>query len=153
TVREALHINHSAYGSLTGAFSLSYLVGAPLAGWLLDRIGARRGLTLSILVWSAVSALHALAPSVAVLFLLRVALGLAESPSFPGAAQTVRRALPRSHRAMGYGVVFTGSSLGAMIAAPLAIGLNNRLGWRLAFVGTSLCGLLWLPLWLFATGG
>src|SRR5215471_7965155 len=59
TVRTALHISPSDYGNLTGAFSLSYLVGAPLAGWLLDHIGARRGLVLSILVWSAVSALHA----------------------------------------------------------------------------------------------
>jgi MFS transporter, ACS family, aldohexuronate transporter len=100
-----------------------------------------------------VSAPHALVPSAEVLFALRVALGVAESPSFPGAAQTVRRALPASHRAMGYGLIFTGSSLGAMIAAPLAIGLNSHFGWRLAFVGTSLCGLLWLPLWLVATGG
>jgi MFS family permease len=101
TVREALHIDHAQYGTLTGAFSLTYFVGAPLAGWLLDRIGARRGLTVSILVWSAVAALHALAPSFAVLFLLRVALGAAEAPSFPGAAQTIRRALPEIDRSAG----------------------------------------------------
>jgi ACS family hexuronate transporter-like MFS transporter len=153
TVRDALDISPSEYGNLTGAFSLSYLVGAPLAGWLLDRIGARRGLVLSILVWSVVSALHALVPSFGVLFGLRVALGAAESPSFPGAAQTVRRALPVNDRSMGYGLIFTGSSIGAMIAAPLAIGLNAHFGWRLAFVGTSLCGLAWLPLWIYATGG
>ncbi len=153
TVRDALHLDHQQYGTVTGAFSLSYLIGAPLAGWLLDRIGARRGLAASIVIWSAVSALHALAPSFAVLILLRLALGAAEAPSFPGATQTVRRALPASDRSMGYSLIFTGSSLGAMIAAPLAIGLKVHFGWRLAFVGTSLCGLLWLPLWLVATGG
>ena len=153
TVRLALHLSDAQYGALASAFSLSYFVGAPLAGWLLDRIGARRGLVVSILVWSAVSALHALAPSFAILFLLRVALGAAEAPSFPGAAQTVRRALPAADRSTGYGLIFTGSSIGAMIAAPLAIGLKIRFGWQLAFVGTSLCGLAWIPLWLFATGG
>jgi len=153
TVREALHIDHSQYGRLTAAFSVAYLIGAPLAGWLLDRIGTRRGLVASVLVWSAVSALHAIAPSYAVLVLLRVALGLAEAPSFPGAARTIRQALPASDRSAGFGLIFTGSSIGGMIAAPLAIGLKIRYGWQLAFVGTSLCGLVWLPLWLFATGG
>jgi ACS family hexuronate transporter-like MFS transporter len=154
TVCAALRIDHAQYGALTAAFSLSYFVGAPLAGWLLDRVGARRGLVVSIVLWSGVSALHAAAPSFAGLLALRVLLGAAEAPSFPGAAQTVRRALPEGDRSTGYGLIFTGSSIGAMIAAPLAIGLNAHLGsWRLAFVGTSLCGLAWLPLWLFATGG
>ncbi len=153
TVREALHIDHAQYGMLTAAFGLSYLVGAPLAGWLLDRMGARRGLAISVVVWSGVSALHALAPSFAVLLALRLALGAAESPSFPGATRTVRQALRPGDRSAGVGLVFTGSSFGAMIAAPLAIGLKVSFGWQLAFVGTSLCGLLWVPLWLFATGG
>ena len=43
TVKNALGIGHAQYGWLTSAFSISYLVGAPLAGWLLDRVGARRG--------------------------------------------------------------------------------------------------------------
>jgi MFS transporter, ACS family, hexuronate transporter len=153
TVREALHIDNAQYGRLTAAFSVAYLVGAPLAGWLLDRIGTRRGLVASVLVWSVVSALHAIAPSFAVLVLLRVALGFAEAPSFPGAARTIRQALPPSDRSAGFGLIFTGSSIGGMIAAPLAIGLKVHFGWQLAFVGTSLCGLLWLPLWLVATGG
>ncbi len=153
TVREALHIDHAQYGRLTAAFSVAYLVGAPLSGWLLDRIGTRRGLVGSVLVWSAVSALHALAPTYAILVMLRIALGVAEAPSFPGAARTVRQALPATDRSAGFGLIFTGSSLGGILAAPLAIGLKVRFGWQLAFVGTSLCGLVWLPLWLFATGG
>ncbi len=153
TVREALQIDHAQYGRLTAAFSVAYLVGAPLSGWLLDRIGTRRGLVGSVLVWSFVSALHALAPSYGILVGLRIALGLAEAPSFPGAARTVRQALPASDRSAGFGLIFTGSSIGGMLAAPLAIGLKVHFGWQLAFVGTSLCGLVWLPLWLFATGG
>src|SRR5271170_4130274 len=91
TVREALHINHAEYGWLTGAFSLAYLAGAPLSGALIDRVGCRIGLVVAVLAWSLVSGLHAIAPTFAALFALRIALGLAESPSFPGAAQAVRR--------------------------------------------------------------
>lgn len=151
TVRKALLIDAEQYGWLTGAFSMAYLVGAPLSGAMIDRVGARRGLTAAVLVWSIVSGLHALTSSFVMLFALRIALGAAEAPSFPGAAQTVRRVLPRGDRSSGFGLLFTGSSVGSMIAAPLAIKLNATWGWRGAFIGTALAGLAWLPLWLRTT--
>jgi ACS family hexuronate transporter-like MFS transporter len=49
-------------------------------------------------------------------------------------------------------LLFTGSSLGAMIAAPLASRLYGHFGWRGALLGTSIVGLSWIPLWLAATG-
>ena len=148
SVQKALSIPDSAYGDLVSAFSLAYLVGAPAAGFLVDRIGARRGLLGAVLLWSLVAAGHALVPSFAMLFALRIALGFAEAPSFPGAAQTVHRALPPSDRARGFGVLFTGSSIGAMIAPPLATWLADRYGFRAAFLGTAAAGLLWVPLWI-----
>ena len=100
TVTQALGISEQNYGWLASAFSIAYLVGAPLAGRMIDAVGARRGLLGAVVVWSIVAALHALAPGFAVLFALRIALGLAEAPSFPGAAQTVHRALPRRARSL-----------------------------------------------------
>jgi MFS transporter, ACS family, hexuronate transporter len=152
TVREALHINHAEYGWLTGAFSLAYLAIAPISGSLIDRIGCRMGLVVAVLVWSVVSGLHALVPTFAALFVLRIALGMAESPSFPGAAQAVRRALPVHRRSAGFGLLFTGGSLGATISAPLAVGILKYGSWRMAFVGTAIVGLVWIPLWLLVTG-
>lgn len=152
SVRDDLHIDHQHYGWLAGAFSLTYLVGAPAAGLWVDRVGARRALVVAMVVWSAVAAAQSMAYSFLALFALRVALGAAEAPSFPAAAQSVRRALPPHHRSAGLGLLFTGSSLGAMVAAPLAVALKRHLGgFRLAFVGTALLGLLWLPLWLAVT--
>lgn len=152
TVKEQLHIDNQGYGWLISAFSIAYLVGAPVAGRLIDRVGARRGLLGAVLLWSAVAALHALVPGFAVLFALRIALGLAEAPSFPGAAQTVHRALPPAARARGMGILFTGSSFGAMIAPKLATWIAAQFspdrGFRVAFIGTALVGLCWVPLWL-----
>src|SRR6185503_11580281 len=85
------------------------------------------------------------------LFALRVALGVTEGPSFPGSAQTVQRILPIASRARGFGVLFTGSSLGGMLAPPLASALFDEWGWRIAFLGTALFGLVWLPVWIFWT--
>lgn len=151
TVTAVFRISEGDYGLLLSAFSMAYLLGTPAAGWLVDRVGARRGLPVSLLLWTAVAAAHALAPGFGTLFALRILLGFAESPSFPGAAQTVQRALPPEDRARGMGILFTGSSIGAMLAPKLATALNGSFGWRGAFIGSALVGLLWVPLWLGLT--
>ena len=151
SVRTALGIDAEHFGWLAGAFSLAYLVAAPLAGALVDRIGARRGLVAAIVTWSAISAAHAFAPTFVALFTLRVLLGAAEAPSFPAAAQSVRRALPAGDRSAAFGLLFTGSSFGAAVAAPLAIWLDVHFGWRTAFLVASVLGMSWLPLWLLVT--
>jgi ACS family hexuronate transporter-like MFS transporter len=151
TVTQALHISETAYGVLSSAFSVAYLVAVPISGWWIDYAGARRGLVASVLIWSGIAAAHALAPGFGVLLALRIALGVAEGPSFPGAAQTVSRILPPADRSRGFGILFTGSSVGSMLAPPIASALYAHLGWRLAFLGTTAVGLLWLPLWIVLT--
>ncbi|HLK41138.1 MAG TPA: MFS transporter, partial [Polyangiaceae bacterium] len=80
-ITEVFHISEAGYGRLASAFSIAYLAGGPVAGLVIDRVGARRGLLGAVLVWSVVAAAHAVAPGVAALFALRLALGLAESPT------------------------------------------------------------------------
>lgn len=152
SVTKELGISEAAYGWLASSFNIAYLVATPLAGWWIDRIGARRGLVGSVIVWSIVAAAHALVPGFGVLLALRIALGLAEGPSFPGAAQTVQRALPPGDRSRGFGVLFTGSSIGGMLVPPLAAWLFGIGGWRVAFLGTAIVGLVWVPMWLLVTG-
>jgi ACS family hexuronate transporter-like MFS transporter len=147
-VTKELNFSDEQYGWLLSAFSGAYLVGSPAAGWLIDRVGARRGLLGAVLLWSVVAALHAITPTYAVLFALRLALGLTESPSFPGAAQVIHRALPPADQGRAFGILFTGSSFGAMAAPPLAIYLEARWGFRIAFLGTAVVGLIWIPIWL-----
>lgn len=148
TICDEFKISETEYGVLISAFSLAYLFASPLAGVLVDHVGARRGLLGAVLIWSAIAALHALVPGFGVLLFLRIALGVAEAPSFPGAAQTVQRALSPSERPRGFGVLFIGSSLGAMIAPSLATLLLKRWNWQTAFLGTAAAGLLWVPLWI-----
>ena len=150
-VTKALAIDNSRYGLLVSAFSMAYLIGSPLAGVVVDRFGARRCFAGALVVWSVIAALHSLVASFAVLFALRILLGLAESPSFPSAAQAIRRALPGTRRPLAFGLLFTGSSLGAIVAGKLAVRLAAAYGFRAAFIGTALIGAAWLPFWLLAT--
>jgi MFS transporter, ACS family, hexuronate transporter len=152
TVTKALDISETSYGWLTSAFSIAYLLATPVSGWWIDRMGARRGLVYSVVVWSSVAAMHAVVPGFGMLFGLRIALGIAEGPGFPGGAQTVYRMLPPGDRSRGFGVLFMGSSIGAMLAPPLATLLFRQAhSWRVAFLGTAIVGLAWIPLWIALT--
>ena len=152
SVTRDLGISETGYGSLASAFSLAYLVSVPLSGWWIDRAGARRGLVVSVLAWSVVSALHATVPGFAALLAARVALGLAEGPGFPGGAQTIGRVLPVGDRSRGFGFLISGSTFGSMIAAPLASALYELGGWRFAFLGTAASSALWVLPWILLTG-
>jgi ACS family hexuronate transporter-like MFS transporter len=153
SVKTALQIDQKQYGTLIGSFSIAYLFGAPLAGIIVDKFGARRGFAMAVFVWSIVAGAHALATSFAMLFALRILLGTAESPSFPSAAQAIRRALPGARRPFAYGLLFTGSSLGAVVAGKLAVKLDAAFGFQWAFVGTAVIGSLWIPVWLVVSRG
>jgi ACS family hexuronate transporter-like MFS transporter len=151
SVTKDLGISNEAYGWLGSAFSFAYLFGTPLGGWWIARAGARRGMISSVLAWSAVAALHAIVPGFGVLFILRLALGLTEGPGFPGAAQTVQRILPAQDRERGFGILFTGSSFGAMLIPPLASLIFRHAGWHVAFLLSAVVGLIWIPLWIAVT--
>ena len=150
-VMKGLNLDLKAYGWLQSAFPIAYLVGAPLAGIVVDRLGARKGFAVAVVLWSLVAAAHSLAAGFASMFVLRLMLGLAEAPSFPSAIQSVRRAIPGAKRSIGTGLVFAGSSIGVVIAAPLAIGIASRFGFRFAFVGTALVAACWIPIWLLVS--
>ena len=154
TITAALSISDETYGWLASAFSLAYLFSAPWAGRWLEAVGVRRGMVMAVALWTLVSAGHALVPGVGALFALRLALGFAEAPSFPGASAAIARTQPPATRARALGILFTGSSLGAMVAPPLATALaGTALGWRGTFAAVALVGLAWVPAWLWITSG
>ena len=151
TITRELGVSDVQYGWLNSAFALAYLVGALIAGRWIDRVGCRRGLVRAVLAWTLVAASHVASAGFASLCLLRTALGLAESPSFLGAAQAVRAGVSPVRRPAAIGFLYTGSSFGAALAPVLGIALSEHFGWRTAFIATASFGLLWIPFWLFAT--
>src|SRR5437763_15712570 len=73
------------YADLIIAFRLAYSVGQTLCGRLLDRIGTRRGLTISVLFYSVVSMLTSLATGWQSFAGFRFLLCLGESAHWPAA--------------------------------------------------------------------
>ncbi len=133
---------------MANAFLMSYTVGQLLAGPFVDRVGARRGLTVAVLIWSVVTGLTALGRSVFQFSVLRFLLGVAESVNFPGGTKVCAEWFPPKERATAVGLFQSGSAVGAMITPVVAAFLITRFGWQVAFLIVAIPGLLWLPLWL-----
>lgn len=135
------------YGRMVIAFQLSYGVGMLVAGRLLDRIGTKVGLALSVLAWSLVAAAHAFARTPLGFGLARLALGLGEAANFPAAVRAVTEWFPASERALATGLFNSGVALGAVVASVVVPLVAASYGWQSAFLVTGTVGVLWLPAW------
>lgn len=139
---------NSEIATIANAFLIAYTVGQLFAGPLVDRIGARRGMTLAVLLWSGMSLLVTLSRSVVQFSAMRFLLGLAESVNYPAGVKVCAEWFPPEERATAVGIFQSGSAIGAMITPAVAAWLIVQFGWRPAFVLVALPGLLWVPLWL-----
>ncbi len=146
-VRDEFHLTNTDLGWLVTAFSVTYAVGAPFSGMLLDRIGLTAGITLAVALWSMASMACGLTQGLGSLFAARAVLGLAESAGIPAAGKAIYQCLQPPERALGNAVNQAGVSAGMMLAPPLATWLAMQHGWRTAFLVTGALGLAWIPLW------
>lgn len=140
-------LNPTEQGLILSAFSWGYVLFMLPGGWLVDRFGARTVNALSCAAWSVVTAAMGAANSFGALIGLRVLLGAAEAPIFPGNAKVVRIWFPIEERGRATALFDVGSYVGASIAAPFVVLIMLNWGWRSAFVACSVVGLVWSLIW------
>jgi ACS family hexuronate transporter-like MFS transporter len=147
-ITRQLHLSATEFASITNSFLLAYTVSQALSGRLYDRIGNRRGFSVSIVVWSLASMLHAFATGLFSLNCFRFLLGLGEAGNWPGAAKVIAEWFPVRQRAFGMAIFNSGTSVGSVLAPPLIVGMEARFGWQATFLALGGVGFLWLILWL-----
>jgi len=138
---------NSDYASIVIAFRVAYSLGQALFGRLLDRIGTRRGMTITVFWYSVVSMLTALSRGFFSFATFRFLLGAAESANWPAATKAVSEWFPKKERALATAFFDSGSSIGGAIAPFLVLPIYFRWGWRPAFMIPGLLGFLWLIAW------
>lgn len=135
------------YAHIAIAFRLAYSIGQTVWGRWMDRIGTRRGLTISVTWYSIVSILTSLANGFSSFVAFRFLLGAGESANWPGASKAVSEWFPKRERGLATAFYDSGSSIGGAIAPFLILPIYFRFGWRAAFVIPGLLGFLWLIVW------
>jgi ACS family hexuronate transporter-like MFS transporter len=141
------HWTNSDYANIAIAFRVAYSIGQTGFGRLMDRIGTRRGLTLTVIWYSIVSMLTALANGFASFVGFRFFLGAGESANWPAATKAVSEWFPKRERALATAFFDTGSSIGGAIAPFIVLPIYFRWGWRPAVMIPGALGFFWLIAW------
>ena len=117
--------NKSALALITTFFMVAYAIGQTATGKMMDAIGTRLGMVISIIGWSISIALHAVARSITSFSIFRAMLGISEAGNWPGATKSNAEWFPAKERAIAQGIFGAGASLGSVVAAPV-MKLCNR---------------------------
>jgi ACS family hexuronate transporter-like MFS transporter len=147
-LREQLHLSNTQYGTIVLAFLLGMAIGQVPAGAILDRIGARIGLAVLIVWWSAANVAHAFMRTVLQFVTMRFLLGVGECGNYSAGIKVIGQWFPAERRALAAGFFNGGSLVGAIVAPPLVTYLMLRYGWQSAFLLPSVAGALWVVPWL-----
>jgi ACS family hexuronate transporter-like MFS transporter len=147
TLKHEFQLTDARWGWVNSAFSLVYLFSTAWGGAWVDRVGVRKGLLISTIVWSIATAGHAFATDFWSLCFWRMALAVGEGPGNASLLKGMRRLMPPHLRDTGTGLVGAGTILGALVAPLTVVPLAVRFGWQAAFVVSGGFSLLWLPFW------
>ena len=145
--KQEYHWTNTDYANIVVAFRVAYSIGQTVCGRLMDRIGTKRGLTLTVLWYSIVSMLTPMARGFYSFLGFRFLLGAGESGNWPGATKAVSEWFPKQERGLATAFFDSGSSIGGAIAPFVVLPLYFRWGMGAAFVVPGILGMLWLIAW------
>lgn len=135
------------YSWVTGIFS-AFIMLQPVVGYILDRIGLRRGMGIFATSWGLLTIAHGWVTGWQWLAVLRAALGFAEGTSHTAGLKVVSEWFPARERGFAGGIYNLGASFGIAMAGPLVYYSIKWSDWRLAFYIAGGLALLWVLLWL-----
>lgn len=155
-IMPAIGLTKVQLGTVFSSFVFGYALFQIPGGWLGDRWGSRRTLTLALLWWSLFTILTALAAQsflalvigpVGALLIVRFLIGVGEAAALPNFNRTVANWFAPSERGLGIGVSIGGIGFGSAMTPPLVVWLMIHYGWKSAFYFTGILGVLAAGLW------
>lgn len=144
--------SNTDFSLVTSFFTAFYAGVTILAGYVIDKIGTKLGLALSLIIWSVFGILNAfVGGTIAAHIVVRSLFGIGEAGNFPASIKTVAEWFPKRERALATGIFNSGSNIGAMITSLFVpwclIYFGPQLGWKMAFIITGAVGFVWLIFW------
>jgi MFS family permease len=145
--KQELHLSNTQVGLVFSAFAYPYLVFQVIGGWVSDRFGARRALTISAVIWASATLLTGLVGSLATMLFARVLLGFGEGATFPTATRAMSDWTPPGKRAFAQGITHSFARIGNAVTPPLVVWLMALVTWRGSFVVLGIVSMLWAIAW------
>jgi predicted MFS family arabinose efflux permease len=142
-IRVELHLSDSGIAFLTGvSLALFYVAfGFPIS-WLTDRKSRRNIITVSIIIWSAMTTLCGVAANYWQLLAARIGVGIGEAGGTPAANSIISDYFPAARRPMALTIFSLGAPIGAWVGYNIAGAIADRFGWRAVFLALGLPGVI-----------
>src|SRR5205809_2206256 len=147
--RKDLNLSNTQVGLIFSAFAYPYLVFQIIGGWVGDRFGARRALTIAGVIWASATVLMGLVGGLASMLTTRVLLGFGEGATFPVATRAMADWTPASGRGFAQGITHSAARLGNALTPPLVAWLIALVTWRGSFVIMGILSFAWTIAWVW----
>ena len=129
-------------GLLGDAFFVTYMISAPILGFLADRISRWIIVGSAVILWSLASGGSGLATTFAILFATRIFVGIGEGGYGPAAPTILADLFPIDIRGRVMAIFYTAIPVGSALGYVIGGVVGAHLGWRWAFYLVTLPGLL-----------
>ena len=152
-LKKLLGLSAVEMGFVFSAFAWSYVLSQLPGGWLLDRFGSKITYFFSIFLWSLFTVMMGWvgfftgASAVAVLFGLRLLVGAAEAPSFPGNSRITSAWFPTAERGTAAAIFNSAQYFATVLFAPLMGWLVHTYGWQSVFYVMGGLGIVMSFVW------
>jgi sugar phosphate permease len=147
SIQKEFGLSTITIGWILAAFQISYSIFQIPAGWMGDRVGPRRALTIVVVWWSAFTALTALSFNATSMIICRALFGAGEAGAFPIATRSLSHWMLPTERGWAQGVTHAGSRLGGAVTPVIVAGMIALWGWRAPFAIFAVFGLIWGVVW------
>lgn len=127
-------VQKSDLGPVMSAALVGLAFGALTAGPMADRIGRKKVLVLSILVFGGFSLITAFATSLTQLTILRFLTGLGLGAAMPNAATLMSEYAPERRRALLVNLMFVGFPIGSSMGGFISAWMIPHYGWQSVLV-------------------
>ena len=151
-LKNELHLDATQLGWLLSAFFWTYATFQIVSGWLIDRYNVVWVYAAGYFIWSAATFLTGIATGFAMLFALRLVLGMSESVAYPSYSKIIAAGFPERKRGIANGLIDAGSKLGPALGVLAGGMVLDRFGWRWLFIGIGALSMLWLLPWVAVAG-
>jgi MFS transporter, DHA1 family, inner membrane transport protein len=141
-IADEIGVDLPAAGMLISSYALGVMVGAPVITYLLSPMRRRTALIGLMAVYTVGNLLSGIAPNYGLLLVARVVTSLAHGAFFGIGALVASDLVPREHRASAVATMFMGLTIANIGGVPAATWIGTEVGWRPAFVGISLLGIV-----------
>lgn len=148
-IAEGVDVSIPTAGMLVSAYAIGVMLGAPLMTLAFSRFGKRTALMLLMGIFTLGNLLSALAPGYFTLLIARLVTSLNHGAFFGLGAIVAASVVPKDKQASAVATMFMGLTIANIGGVPAATWVGQQIGWRMAFAGTAVLGLIAITsLWL-----